>query len=554
MATKSDQKLYSYLSELGIVDAKKLEQLFAQSQENDQPLELVLSRADLISPKVLGKILADFYELPFVYLAETAVELEVLNILPEAFARKQKAIAFNASDSEVHIAVNQPDQEKISSSIEKKVGKKVVFHFALLQDIEDAFQWYATNINQELDQLLKSYQEKGTPHSESDPPIIKIVDTLIKHAYQSKASDIHLEPSDDYYLVRYRIDGILHDIVKLPVELHPPIVTRIKVMANLRTDEHQKTQDGKIVFETEFEELDLRVSIVPVTDGENIVMRLLSERSRQTALSELGLTDNNLAAVQEAYQKSHGMILATGPTGSGKTTTLYAVLKLLNKRDINIMTIEDPVEYDIEHVNQIQVNAKTELTFANGLRSIVRQDPDIILVGEIRDEETANIAVNAAMTGHLVLSTLHTNDAATTFPRLIDMSVEPYLVASSVNVVIAQRLVRKICVSCRASTKLDTAGLSESLQKKLTESKVSKVYQGKGCEVCHQTGYQGRIGIYEVMVVDESLREAISAKQNADQIKTLAVQNGMTTMLEDGIKKIKEGITTLEEVLRVTSE
>lgn len=312
------------------------------------------------------------------------------------------------------------------------------------------------------------------------------------------------------------------------------------------------------------DKLDIRVSIVPITEGEKVVMRLLSERSRQFSLEDLGLEADDLSKVGKAIEKPHGMILAVGPTGCGKTTTLYALLKILNKREINIMTIEDPVEYDIEGVNQIQVNPKTELTFAKGLRSIVRQDPDIILVGEVRDNETAGIAINSAMTGHLVLSTLHTNDAATSFVRLMDMGIEPFLIASTINVIAAQRLVRKICSKCRVSVEVPTSqpqssshlgGLSPELIKKhFGEKDTVRIYHGKGCPVCHQTGYSGRVGVFEVLEVDDEIQRAITSRADSNIIQNIAIKSGMTTMLEDGLRKVQRGITTIEEVMRVTKE
>ena len=353
---------------------------------------------------------------------------------------------------------------------------------------------------------------------------------------------------------------MLHDVVKLPLELHGSIVTRVKVMSKLRTDEHASSQDGKLQITVSGDQLDIRVSIVPITNGEKIVMRLLSEKSRQFGLSDLGFGEMDLAKIERAYKKPYGMLLSTGPTGCGKTTTMYAVLKLLNKRDVNIMTIEDPVEYEIAGVNQIQVNEKSNLTFAKGLRSIVRQDPNIILVGEIRDEETAGIAVNSAMTGHLVLSTLHTNDAATSIPRLMDMGVEPFLVASSINVIVAQRLVRTICMKCRASEEVPKTTIASLIQ--IPDTIVSvvykedscRMYKGKGCPVCHDTGYIGRIGLFEVMEITDAVRTAITERKDAATIKAIAVKEGMSTMMMEGLGKVKEGVTTLEEVLRVTKE
>ena len=350
---------------------------------------------------------------------------------------------------------------------------------------------------------------------------------------------------------------MLQDIVALPKVIEHQIVTRIKVLSGLPTDEHSAALDGKFTFDIpDVEEVDVRVSIVPATHGERVAMRLLSSNMRQFSLLDLGLSEENIAKVREAYTKPYGMILSTGPTGSGKTTTMYAFMKILNKRNVNIMTIEDPVEYQIRGVSQIQVNPKTNLTFAAGLKSIVRQDPNIILVGEIRDEETAGIAVNASLTGHLVLSTLHTNDAATTVPRLLEMKVEPFLVASSVSMVVAQRLVRRICVNCRVSEVRTVAQLAGELPKDLLKQYAEKngksvrVYRGTGCDVCRHTGYQGRVGIFEVMRVSEAIKEAINTKKDASAIKKIAVSEGMMTMVQDGMEKVKLGLITIDELLR----
>ena len=391
-------------------------------------------------------------------------------------------------------------------------------------------------------------------------PIIKIVDTLLQQAYQDRASDLHLEPLEEKTTVRFRIDGILYDIIDLPKDIHDLLITRLKIMAKMRTDEHQAAQDGRFEIMLDSEKVDIRVSIIPISDGEKAVLRLLSRAGRELSLEELGLKGQDFKKLKENIRRPYGMILATGPTGSGKTTTLYAILKILNTREVNIATIEDPVEYSIIGINQIQVNPKTNLTFAEGLKSIIRQDPNIIMVGEIRDEETAGIATNAAMTGHLVLSTLHTNNAATTLPRLLDMKVEPYLISSTVNIAIAQRLVRKICMSCIESYQPAEEEL-ENLREKINLNKILNknhkklvLYRGKGCPMCHQTGYRGRIGIFEVLEMKENIKDLVMKNANAGEIEKQAITNGMTTIFEDGIQKALTGITTIEEVLRVTEE
>ncbi len=406
--------------------------------------------------------------------------------------------------------------------------------------------------------LSKSAIEKELAQPTSEVSIIKLVDALITNAYESRASDIHLDPDEEKLNVRFRIDGVLHDVFTFPKEIHSEVITRIKVLSGLRTDEHQMAQDGRIKFSIESEKVnfDIRVSILPTYYEENTVLRLLAEQGQGFTLENLGLTKRDFNLVKRAVSRPYGMILVTGPTGSGKTTTLYTMLKLLNKPEVSIITIEDPIEYSLKRVTQIQVNHQTGLDFANGLRSILRQDPNMIMVGEIRDEETAGIAVNAALTGHLLLSTLHTNDASTTLPRLLDMKIEPFLIASTVNVAIGQRLVRKICEKCKSKkdlSEIELISLKESLPEDIKFTPKT-VYEGKGCDACDASGYLGRIGIYEVLEVTPRIREAITAHQSAAEIERIAKEEGMTTMIQDGLKKVEEGTTSIEEVLRVMHE
>jgi type IV pilus assembly protein PilB len=391
--------------------------------------------------------------------------------------------------------------------------------------------------------------------------IVDLLQNLILYSYYLRASDLHFEPFDRYLRVRARIDGVMHTIFTLPKEIQDEIITRVKILANLRIDEHLAPQDGRFKYKIadEGKEFDIRVSIMPTYYGENCVMRLLVEPEKEFTLENLGFSDRDLEIVKRAILKPYGMILVTGPTGSGKTTTLYTILKLLNSENVTIITLEDPIEYSIEGINQIQVNLQAGLTFDTGLRSILRQDPDIIMVGEIRDKETAAISINAALTGHLLLSTLHTNDAATVFPRLLEMDVEPFLIASTVNVVIAQRLVRTICEECKDERNLSETEI-KSLERFIPEeifkelSQRRKIYYGKGCSVCNHTGYLGRIGIFEVLNVTSNIREAIIERKHSSEIKEIAKKEGMTTMIEDGFQKVLKGLTTIEEVLRVIYE
>jgi type II secretory ATPase GspE/PulE/Tfp pilus assembly ATPase PilB-like protein len=391
----------------------------------------------------------------------------------------------------------------------------------------------------------------------SEMSIITLVDSLIEHAYSVRASDIHIDPQEKQLRARLRIDGVLHDSFIFPIEILPEVIARIKILSGLRTDEHQAAQDGRFraIIKGNVP-VDIRISITPTYYGENVAMRLLAEKVEKYTLESLGFSAGDQKKIESAIRKPYGLILVTGPTGSGKTTTLYTIIKILNTKEISIITVEDPIEYSIEGIDQIQINPRTNLTFAAGLRSILRQDPNIIMVGEIRDKETAGIAINAALTGHLLLSTLHTNDAATTLPRLLDMEVEPFLIASTVNIAIGQRLIRKICPDCKTKvtiTKSDIDSLSDFVPTQIL-SQQKTFYRGTGCQTCNNSGYLGRIGIYEVMEMNDEIRKAIIAKADASQIKDLAIKNGMKTMIEDGFGKVSEGITTIEEILRVIHE
>ncbi|OGZ52833.1 MAG: hypothetical protein A3B25_01100 [Candidatus Ryanbacteria bacterium RIFCSPLOWO2_01_FULL_48_26] len=405
---------------------------------------------------------------------------------------------------------------------------------------------------------LKLIIEKALVQPIEKISLVELVDLFVEYAYVTHASDIHIQPEDEFVRIRFRVDGMLQDLfgdIGIGKRIHHEIISRIKVISGLRIDEHLVPQDGR--FRTKVEgvgDINIRVSIMPTYYGENAVLRILAE-TQEWKLEDLGFTPNELEKVQKAIKRPYGMILANGPTGSGKTTTLYTILKKLNNPAASIMTIEDPIEYSLDGTTQIQANAQVGLTFANGLRSVLRQDPNIIMVGEIRDQETAGISVNAALTGHLVLSTLHTNDAATTFPRLIDMGVPPFLVASTINVVMGQRLVRTICESCKGKRILGQEEL-KSLREVIPDLKenMRTFYEGKGCEVCNNTGYHGRIGIREVLEINDDMRKLIMNRATSQEIKEAAVKNGMVTMIKDGISKAIAGVTTLEEVLRIIYE
>jgi type II secretory ATPase GspE/PulE/Tfp pilus assembly ATPase PilB-like protein len=557
MPTYDPNALLKAISELNIVDEKKLLEIFKYSQDTKTPFDEALIDKDIISDVNLGKLISDLLKIPFVRLEETNIPDAVLKIIPEIVAKKQKVITFAQDKTGISMAAASPENKEMASLISKKTGETVKIFYATKRDIERALGLYKKNIQQTFEDLIKEGVVEYGKKEDKETPIIKIVDTIVEYAYSNKASDIHIEPQDADTLVRFRIDGVLHDVLHFEKSIHEQIIMRIKVLSKLRTDEHLSAQDGKMQQKMEDEDLDIRVSIVPTVNGEKAVLRLLSSKSREFGLTDLGLSENDMEKVKKGFEKPYGMILSTGPTGSGKTTTIYSILKIINTRDRNIATIEDPVEYEIAGLNQIQVNDKTNLTFAKGLRSILRQDPDIIYVGEIRDEETAGIAINSATTGHLVLSTLHTNDAATTLPRLIDMGIEPFLVASTVNVIIGQRLVRKICEKCKVSTTITIEEFSKNIESEKAKSifgnnKELRIYEGKGCAVCHQTGYNGRIGIFEVLNISESIKDLIVAKSDSDAIRDRAIKEGMTTMFDDGLAKVMQGITSFDEIMKAT--
>ncbi|HSW89388.1 MAG TPA: GspE/PulE family protein [Patescibacteria group bacterium] len=553
----SDEQIKAIVTNAKLVAPEQLADVESYSRTAGHSLQDSLVEKEMTTDEALGKFIADSLKVPFVVLSKLQIPQDIFTLVPQRVARKYKMIAFQRSDKGISIALVDPTKLDEVAMIERKTGQKVAVYYATPRDIENELRLYKRDIQRTIDVLIK---EDMGGDGLNDPPVAKIVDTLIEFAYEDRASDIHMEPQEKDAIVRFRIDGVLQDVLSITNYLHDRMVTRIKVLSSLRTDEHLSAQDGKLQIPLADEDLDVRVSIVPVVTGEKIVMRLLSSRSRQYSLADLGMNEKDLAKVTNAYGHSFGMILSTGPTGSGKTTSIYAMLKTLNERERNITTIEDPVEYRIKGANQIQVNVKTNLTFANGLRSILRQDPNIIFVGEIRDGETAGIAVNAALTGHLVFSTLHTNDAATTIPRLIDMKVEPFLVASTVNIIIAQRLVRRICNMCRLSTTITEDELLKYLPTNVIakhyipigEKKEIRIYHGKGCKSCNFTGYTGRLGLFEVLEVTKPIRELIIAHAGADAIADMAIKEGMTTMLDDGLQKVAQGVTTIEEILRVT--
>lgn len=553
----TDQELKIIIQDAGVIPAEELQDAVETADQEQRPLRDVLIERDLISDPHLGQLVAEHLHLQLVTLGTLTIPEDTLRIIPADMARNLQVMCFAEDDVTVKLAMSEPSDLATIHLVEKKTGKSVQVYYATAQDIREATNLYKRGLKNEFATLMESHATSGEPAATS---VVKMFDTIIQYAYQQKASDVHIEPTADSVVIRFRIDGILHDMVTIPKDVLEFLIGRIKVLAKLRTDEHRSAQDGKLTQKLEEEDLDIRISVIPISGGEKAVLRLLSSRSRQYALEDLGLGEHDIAIVRQAIHKPHGMILVTGPTGSGKTTTLYAVLKILNRREVNISTIEDPVEYAIAGVNQIQVNPASNLTFAEGLRSIVRQDPDIIMIGEIRDEETADISINSAMTGHLVLSTLHTNDAATTLPRLLDLGVEPFLVASTIHIAIAQRLVRTICKQCVQSEIIKGEPLNELKQSIDFKKQLGKdpaelrFYRGKGCDRCNQTGYSGRLGVFEILAMSSEIRKLIMNHADADTIRQQAIQEGMTTMFQDGLNKALLGLTTIDEVMRVLTE
>ncbi len=535
---------------------------FQNAKERAQNTEQTIGEAvvDLgfLSDIQVGRLMADELSLLFVDLAKERTDSAVLSLLPESVATGQETVIYKRNDKGIWAGTPHPDNYEFFKLLEKRFHLPVDVAYATPLGVQNALKGYKRDLLLQLRALID--QMKKTQHEED---VVQLVQLILVSAFEGRASDIHIEPEEEEAVVRYRIDGSMIEIIRYPISFHEKIVFRLKILSRMRTDEHAQAQDGRFDIKIGETALNLRVSILPITHGENVVMRLLSESFQRLRLEDLGLQDADYQKVKYASDQPHGMILAAGPTGSGKTTTLYAIIQILNQPDINLMTIEDPVEYNIKGIRQIQVNPRTNLTFDAGLRSIVRQDPDVIMVGEIRDPDTASIAVNAALTGHLLLSSFHANDAATVFPRLFEMNTEPFLVASSINVIVAQRLVRHICSQCVTSYFPDEDELKAiERDKKLQEIvlhfsgekliKKIRFYKGQGCRVCNNTGYVGRLGIFEIMEVTENLRPLIVNKSNSEDIRQQAIKQGMRTMIEDGIMKVFQGRTTISEIIRAT--
>ena len=589
----SDQTIESILKQGGVVDEPQLADLKLIAERSKQTLQETAIEQKVISEEDLTKLIGDYIGVPFVRIEPKDIPEDILKRIPEHIARQYNVVLFEKNeDDSLSLAMEDPDDVQALNFIQKEIGYNTKVFLATKSNILDCLENYRGNINAELDEVIAVQKDTSAEDqnvSQDDfaenSPIAQTVNLLLEYAIKSNASDIHIEPREDYVQVRYRIDGVLKEVNKLPRNVHGALVSRIKILSNLKIDERRVPQDGRFKIKVSGKQYALRVSTLPIADGEKVVMRILDESNQAVKLDQLGYWGLSLATVKDAMAQPNGMILVTGPTGSGKSTSLFSVLSELNTPDVNISTIEDPVEYKIPGVNQTQTNAKAGMTFASGLRALLRQDPNIIMVGEIRDGETANLGVQAALTGHLVFSTLHTNNAATCLPRLLDMGIEPFLIASTVKAVIGQRLVRRLCMNCRQEYtpneeeikyitemfKINTESIKkihnleeQALEDKIggdtpmgsTDSGIERLWRPnpEGCDECGHNGFKGRVGIYEVLGISIPIQKMITANATSNDIQDQAISEGMVTMQMDGLIKSLRGITTVDEVLRATRE
>ncbi len=550
-------KKIDLLLKKGIITEDQLARTQEEVNKTGMPIEKALEKLGFVSEIDIAQIMAESIGVPFIDLTDYLIDSEVVKLVPESTAKKYKAIPlFKIGDS---ITVAMEDPQDIMAIDEIRVKSKVGVIEAVLSTpdmIQRAINQYYGSLGS-VEELVKGLTEeklekKGKKDKDpgediEDLSVIKLANLLITQAVKDRASDIHIEPEANGVRIRYRIDGILHEMEVLPKRLQSALVSRVKVMSGMDIAETRNPQDGRVQLKMQGKDLDLRVSTFPTIHGENLVLRILDKAAVLLGLGDIGFSANDLTNFEKIIRSPNGIFLVCGPTGSGKTTTLYSALSTINSIEKNIITIEDPVEYEIPLIRQTQVNVKAGLTFASGLRSILRQDPDIVMVGEIRDKETADTAIQASLTGHLVFSTLHTNDASSALTRIIDMGIEPFLISSSIIGILAQRLVRVICPKCK-----EQYSPSEEILQKLNIAEKRDFHRGKGCLNCRQTGFVGRRGIFELLIIDDKIKDMILAKSSANEIKKVAVGSGMCTLFENGIEKIKEGITTIEEIARVS--
>lgn len=599
----SDNLVEKLLHNAKKITAEQLAAAREQAKTEKKSLQEVVLKNNIVSEKDLTKLYSEEIDIPYVEFNPKEIKRELLKLIPERVARQYKAVVFDKEGETTMLAMEDPDDIQAINFLQKQLGAQVKVFVTTSSNIQGALDQYRGNISSELTKVISPDEEEADQDEEvseedlaEDSPIAQTVNLIIEYAVKSGASDVHIEPREGAVVIRYRIDGILREANKLPKKVLNALVSRIKILSNLKIDERRAPQDGRFKVQVNDQVYALRVSTLPIVDGEKVVMRILNESSKALTLEELGYWGEALKNINKAILQPHGMILVTGPTGSGKSTSLFSILSLLNNPSVNIATVEDPVEYRIAGANQTQVNPVAGMTFANGLRALLRQDPNIIMVGEIRDTETAGLAVQAALTGHLVFSTLHTNNAATTLPRLLDMGIEPFLIASTVRAVVGQRLVRRLCVDCRESYTPDEPILAQvaeifatdnaSVMKRIheleaqaleggigksnpsktnkastaelstTESKITRLWKAheEGCESCGHSGYKGRLGIYEVLMNSGDIQKLIVSNATSEAIQEQAIKEGMVTMQIDGLIKALRGQTTVEEILRVTAE
>ena len=590
----SDSTIVKLLERSGAATSQQLQPLVSEAASSNLRLQDIVLQNNLIDERTLTKLYATYADIPYIELDPRDIPSDILMRIPERIARQYNAVIFKIDpDGLIHLAMDDPDDVQAVNFIEKEIGTNTRVYIAPRSNILECLEGYRGDVTQELKEVIDIQREDDGSNQKvteaevaEDSPIAQTVNLLLEYAIRSNASDIHIEPREQFVQVRYRIDGVLKEVNRLPKNVLGALVSRIKILSNLKIDERRVPQDGRFKIKVAGKQYALRVSTLPIADGEKVVMRILDESNQAVTLEQLGYWGHSLAVINQALTEPNGMILVTGPTGSGKSTSLFSVLSMLNTPEVNISTIEDPVEYKIPGVNQTQTNSKAGMTFASGLRALLRQDPNIIMVGEIRDGETANLGVQAALTGHLVFSTLHTNNAATCLPRLLDMGIEPFLIASTVKAVVGQRLVRRLCMNCRQSYVPNQTEVAEivrlfhlapgqnfyyihqleaqAIVQKVggetpwgtTDTTIAALWRPNpnGCDECNHTGFKGRVGIYEVLGTSREIQKMIIGGNTSNEIQDQAVAEGMTTMLTDGLIKAIRGNTTVEEVLRVTKE
>ena len=590
----SDSTIVKLLERSGAATSQQLQPLVSEAASSNLRLQDIVLQNNLIDERALTKLYATYADIPYIELDPRDIPSDILMRIPERIARQYNAVIFKIDpDGLIHLAMDDPDDVQAVNFIEKEIGTNTRVYIAPRSNILECLEGYRGDVTQELKEVIDIQREDDGSNQKvteaevaEDSPIAQTVNLLLEYAIRSNASDIHIEPREQFVQVRYRIDGVLKEVNRLPKNVLGALISRIKILSNLKIDERRVPQDGRFKIKVAGKQYALRVSTLPIADGEKVVMRILDESNQAVTLEQLGYWGHSLAVINQALTEPNGMILVTGPTGSGKSTSLFSVLSMLNTPEVNISTIEDPVEYKIPGVNQTQTNSKAGMTFASGLRALLRQDPNIIMVGEIRDGETANLGVQAALTGHLVFSTLHTNNAATCLPRLLDMGIEPFLIASTVKAVVGQRLVRRLCMNCRQSYVPNQTEVAEivrlfhlapgqnfyyihqleaqAIVQKVggetpwgtTDTTIAALWRPNpnGCDECNHTGFKGRVGIYEVLGTSREIQKMIIGGNTSNEIQDQAVAEGMTTMLTDGLIKAIRGNTTVEEVLRVTKE